>query len=601
MISQKNMEYESENRICQNCKKDFVIESEDFNFYQKIKVPPPTFCPLCRAQRRMAWRNESNLFKRKSDFSGKEIFSAFSPESKVKVYEKDVWLSDMWEPMDYGINYDFSKSFFEQFNKLLQIVPLKNLNVIQGVNSDYCNNATNPRNSYLVFNTKDAEGCMYSNGSTSLKDCIDTSNCAKSEGCYESFWLISCTNTFFSSQCSNSYDIYFCRDCVNCHDCFGCVGLRGKGYYLFNKPYTKEEYNSKVEEFNISSYKNLQNVLKQTQEFWKKFPKKFIEGYQNVNVSGNYISNSKNVRDSSLIRDGENMRYCQYVQELPGSKDCYDYTAWGDSNELIYECTACGSGTNSIKFCYNVQENSHNIEYSYMCSGSSYLFGCIGLKKKQYCVFNKQYTKDEYFLLVERIKSQMNEVLYIDKKGRVYKYGEFFPVEFSPFAYNDTLAQEFFPKIKEEVEKEGFLWRDQVERNYVATLKAMDLSNDLEETKDKIISDIIECAHEGKCNDKCTKAFRIIEKELQFYRKNKIPLPRLCPKCRNAKRLKQRALLEIVYKKCDCNGLSSKNGIYKNTVLHFHGEKDCSDEFETSYTNKEDILYCEKCYQQEVY
>ena len=52
-----------ENRICQNCKKDFTIEPEDFNFYEKIKVPPPTWCPECRMIRRMNYRNERSLYK----------------------------------------------------------------------------------------------------------------------------------------------------------------------------------------------------------------------------------------------------------------------------------------------------------------------------------------------------------------------------------------------------------------------------------------------------------------------------------------------------------------------------------------------------------
>jgi len=33
----------SEKRICQNCKRELIIEPEDFEFYQKIKVPAPTF------------------------------------------------------------------------------------------------------------------------------------------------------------------------------------------------------------------------------------------------------------------------------------------------------------------------------------------------------------------------------------------------------------------------------------------------------------------------------------------------------------------------------------------------------------------------------
>lgn len=64
---------ESETRICQKCKKDFIIEPDDFGFYEKIKVPPPTFCSECRMIRRMTWRNERSLFKRTCDYTGNSI------------------------------------------------------------------------------------------------------------------------------------------------------------------------------------------------------------------------------------------------------------------------------------------------------------------------------------------------------------------------------------------------------------------------------------------------------------------------------------------------------------------------------------------------
>ena len=38
----------SETRNCQNCKKDFLIEGDDFSFYKKLGVPSPTWCPDCR-------------------------------------------------------------------------------------------------------------------------------------------------------------------------------------------------------------------------------------------------------------------------------------------------------------------------------------------------------------------------------------------------------------------------------------------------------------------------------------------------------------------------------------------------------------------------
>lgn len=590
----------SETKVCQNCQKDFIIEPDDFSFYEKMQVPPPTFCPLCRAQRRMAWRNENSLFKRKSDFSGKDIFSGFHPDSPVKVYEKDIWLSDKWDAIDYGVDYNFSKTFFEQFRDLLYTVPLKNLNVVNGVDSDYCNNFTDPKNCYLSFNGKSGEDCMYSNGVSYLKDCVDISHCGKSEKCYDCFWVNSCSNVMFSSQCESSYDLLFCRDCVGCHDCFGCVGLRKKEFNIFNKQYSKEEYNKKIKEFNISSYENIKKIKETVTEFWQKFPKKFIEGSNNNNVIGNYIYHSKNVTSSSLVRESENIKYCQYLQELPGCKDCYDYTAWGDGGQFVYECSACGIGINSIKFCYNVQENVHDIEYSYMCSGSSYLFGCVGLKKKQYCIFNKQYTKDEYFDLVGKIKEHMDEMPFINKNGVIYKYGEFFPSEFSPFAYNETLAIEYFPLNKEEAISNLFIWRDLKEKNYIPTIKAENLPDTIEEVTNDITNEIISCMCID-CNHQCTEAYKITSNELQFYRKMNVPLPRYCFKCRSGERLKQRTKLETIKKVCQCSGINSDNDLYKNTIIHSHGDKHCEEEFETNYTNESDLLYCEKCYQQEVY
>jgi len=592
----------SENRQCQNCKKEFTIDTEDFNFYKKIDVPPPTFCPLCRTQRRWAFRNERGLYKRKCDYSGKEIFSMYAPDSPVKVYERDIWLSDVWEALDYGRDVDWSKSFLTQIYELMLEVPFKSNNVIRGVNSPYANNATDPRNSYLTFNTNHAEDCMYSNGIDFSKDCVDVSHVAKAESCHQSFWIESCYRTHFSSQCADSSDLWFCRDCYGCMDCFGSVNLRGKNYYFFNELYDKEEYDKKVKEYKLHTREGLEKAQKDTSLFWKKFPNKNIQGIKNLNSYGSYITNSKNVRDSFLIREGENLRYCQYLQAIPGGKDCYDYSNWGESAELMYEAVICGSGVQNIKFSFLTQESCHDIEYSINCHGSENLFGCIGLRKKSYCILNKQYTKEEYKKLVEKIKKHMIDVPYIDKKGRVYRYGEFFPIEFSPIAYNESIAQEYFPFTKEEVVERGYRWRDVDTKNYVPTILSEDIPNDIIKTDDSITGQIIECAHKMNCNQGCTKAFRIIPDELQFYRKIGVPVPTLCPACRTRERLKMRLGVELFEEECMCGGEKSTNGEYKNFCVHAHGEGKCGNRFKTGLApDKGDIVYCENCYQQEVY
>lgn len=119
----------SEVRQCQNCKQNFTIESEDFDFYAKIKVPAPTFCPECRFQRRIAFRNERKLMRVKSAKSGKDIFSLY-PQEAGAIYSEEEWWSDDWDPMVYGRDYDFSKPFFSQLLELSRIVPRFSLDAV---------------------------------------------------------------------------------------------------------------------------------------------------------------------------------------------------------------------------------------------------------------------------------------------------------------------------------------------------------------------------------------------------------------------------------------------------------------------------------------
>ncbi|KKR79452.1 MAG: hypothetical protein UU24_C0008G0015 [Candidatus Nomurabacteria bacterium GW2011_GWA2_40_9] len=86
----------SETKICQNCKKDFAIEPEDFSFYEKIKVPPPTWCPNCRHYQRVLNRNPNKLWHRQCVCDKKhahhagncevEFETSYSPDRPEIVY-----------------------------------------------------------------------------------------------------------------------------------------------------------------------------------------------------------------------------------------------------------------------------------------------------------------------------------------------------------------------------------------------------------------------------------------------------------------------------------------------------------------------------------
>jgi len=209
--------------------------------------------------------------------------------------------------------------------------------------------------------------------------------------------------------------------------------------------------------------------------------------------------------------------------------------------------------------------------------------------------------KEDYEKLIPKIIERMNIMPYIDRSGRRYAYGEFFPPEISPFCYNETVAAELNPLSREEALNLGYRWYETRERHHKITIYQKDIPDAISDVPDSITNEIIECEHRGKCNHQCATAFQIIPAEIKFYKRFNIPLPRLCPNCRHYQRLKQRNPLKLWPRQCMCHGAKSSNGVYANTVKHFHGDQPCPNEFETTYSpDRSEIVYCEKCYQAEV-
>ena len=462
------------------------------------------------------------------------------------------------------------------------------------INSPYSANATALKSCYLCFNSNNSEDCMYGNATDFSKDCIDNSHVNHSERCYECFWLQNCYQCYFTIMSAESRNLWFCRDCLGCNDCFGCANLRKSSYCIFNVQYKKEEYFKELEKMKLNTHSGIREAREKARAFWKIHPYKYSQGLKNLNSSGSYVTNCKNVNDSFLMREGENIRYSQYLQ-VPKSKDCYDSLAWGANMELHYETAICGGNSYNIKFSSDCWPNCKNLEYCVSCFSSSDCFGCVGLKKKQYCVFNKQYTKEEYFILVEKIKKQMFDIPYVDKKGNVYRYGEFFPLEFTPFGYNNTTAIQYFSMTKEKAQDYGYPWIEVERGEYIITKKSSDIPNSINDIDSSILKEIIEC-------ESCKKAYRILENEFNFYKKEDISIPRMCNDCRFEKRIQDRLKMELYERKCMCGGLNDITQKYNNTVEHSHKDKSCEEIFKTGYNPEGDeIIYCEKCYQQEVY
>lgn len=591
---------QSENRTCQSCKTQFIIEAADFDFYKKIDVPTPTFCPQCRLIRRLVAYSKRVLYKRKCDMCGQVKFGMYHPENPAKVYCNECWWSDKWDGSQFARDYDFSVPFFEQFKKLLGEVPWMALgeHTPSIINSPYTNCATELKNCYLVFYADFVEDSYYCDSIDHSKDCLDSYIVTQSEKIFDSVNVNKCSNAYYCLDCEDSYNIYLSKNLVGCSDCFGCVNLRKKQYCIFNEQYTKEEYLKKLKEFNLGSRTSLAELQKKFLELAARFPVRFMHGRHNVDVTGDYTEGSKScsyVFDSQNVEDS---KHCLRVYMQP-TRDCYDYCFYGNNATLLYECLKSGGDANNLKFSNGCFPGVRNLTYCSYVVTSSDMFGCVAMRNKQYCILNKQYTKEEYEALVPKIIEQMKNLPYKSAAGHEYRYGEFFPIEFSPFMYNEGIAQEFFPLTKAEAVQKGLGWRDQEEKSYAISKPAEAIPDSIEGVDESVLKETFGCLHAASCNEQCTKAFKIVPQELALYKAANIPLPVLCPNCRFAGRLAKRNPLKLWLRTCACSGHETNE--YKNVSAHFHGDSACPNQFESSYAPEgNEIVYCEQCYQAEV-
>ncbi len=560
-------------KTCQNCKKDFTIESDDFSFYEKMSVPPPTFCPDCRFQRRLSFRNERNFYKRDCDMCHTSVVSRISPDKPYPMYCSNCWWSDKWDPYSYGRAYDFSRPFFDQWKELFYTVPHISIFNSNCINSEWVNQETDSKNCYLNIGGLYNEDSAYCTYGVQSKNCFDNYWILNSDRCSNNVHCERDYNTHYSLECHDSLDTFFSYDCRNCKDIIGCAGLRNKQYCIFNEQKSKESYEQFLKEHPVSSHTEASWWKEQSMPIWIQSPHRENTIFKSVDVTGNAVSESKNAHD---VWESTKVENCKHMFITGWVKEGYDCSCFGAA-ELVYECSSSGGGYNS-KFLLLCLSNDpfkkvtvQNLEYCAVSTSSSNCFGCVSIRGGEYVILNRRYSKDEYLTLLPKIKAHMNDMPYVDKKGKVYTYGEFFPSELSPFGYNETTAPENFPLTKEEVIDQGFTWSEYVSDTHYEFSDYV-IPDDIQDVGDDILQKILKC----KVSD---KAYRIIPSELAFYRQAGLPLPRLCPQERHAERLKLLLPTRLFDRNCDF----------------------CKKAIRTPYApERPEVIYCEACYQREV-
>ncbi|MBI4836444.1 MAG: hypothetical protein HY817_04255 [Candidatus Abawacabacteria bacterium] len=550
---------------CPQCSSQFTIAQEDLDFYEKVSpeinckkflIPAPLQCPDCRERNRIAFRNERKLYQRKCDLCKKEIIAVHASEKKTKVYCTTCWWSDNWNSEDSGQDFDFSRPFFAQLQEVLLKAPLLNLFAKNNVNSDYVNQETDDKNCYLNAGGHFNEDCYYNTYCIKGKNNVDNYWLMSSELCYMCLHSESCYQSSYLQFCQNVRDSQYCFDCKDCDHCFGCYGLRHKKYYFFNEQLTKEAYEEKVAQA-TRDYEARELTKQKAAEYFLKYPHKATQNTQCEDVTGDQLTQCKNAYNCF---NSEKLQDCKNVFIAVELKDVQDIGSigWG---ELVYFSA-------SSMQCYQVCFCSHSSEikqalYCFQCFNIQHCFGCVGLHNKAYCILNKQYSKEQYEELLAKV------IAHMQNTG---EWGQFFPMALSPFAYNETVAQEYFPRTQEEIIDEGLNWHDPHSLNRYEGPKVA-IPNRIEETQDELVKQILTC--EG-----CGKNYKLIQQELEFYRHMHLPVPHHCWECRHRERINRNPPRKLWNRECSS----------------------CQIKLQTTYApERKEQIVCEPCYLKETY
>ncbi len=541
------------------------------------------------------FRNYQNLSRQKCLKCGKEIISMFSEQSPVTVWCSDCFVSDTWEAQDFALEVDFSRPFLSQVRELMQTVPQQHLNQKQNENSPWNNHQSQSKNCYMNFGGIANEDGAYNHWSGFTANCLDNYALLNSQVCYETNLVTECYQTFFSHFVFNSHEVYFSENCFNSSNIIGCFNLKSKSYHIINQPVAPDEFRQELKKLRSYAYQ---------QEFKQRFcafkltqPYPAVHHVATTDSTGDYLVRSHN---NVNIFTAVEVQNCTNAFSVGFIKDCMDMFSSSLGTELCYEYGGDGQKCYKVLFSFDC-EQSQDLFYSYHCFNCSDCFGCVGLKNKQYCILNKQYSKEEYQALLPKLKQHMGNLPYTDAKGRVYPFGEFFPGELSSFPYNDSIAQDFYPLTAEQAQTQGMRWRPEKSAQYTPTVQATNLPDQIDQVPDSILKEIIACEHEGTCSDHCTRVFPIIPMELEFLRTYGMPLPHLCPNCRHIRRVKQKNSMKLWERACQCAGTTSQSKAYQNQVAHDHRASACPRVFSTTYAPERlEMIYCQECYQAEV-
>lgn len=549
-------------RVCTETGESFDITERDIEMLKLLRVPPPKTIWWSRVRNMRAYMAGVDLFRRAMP-DGESGVSMYDPESPVPILQSGIWHSDAFNPLSYGIACGTAKPFFGQWKKLSLLVPRPAIvQDSKSVNSEWSVYSIAYKNCYQCTSGFENEDCVYADLGMKDKHCSDISGCDSSEWCYDCVTCRQCSRTVSSESCESCVNLFFSLACKNCSDCFGCSNLRNKKFCFLNEQLTEKEYKKRLSEIDLSDGGVFEEWKARVREtVWKKAFRLAGTVLRSENCFGDEIADC---RDVFGIRIFNSERLYQGYGVLNG-KDSMFFSSGVNIERCYMTCRTDKAYDN--KMTLNC-ENCISVEYSELLTACEDCFGCIGLKHKKYCVFNKQYSEEEYWPLVDAIKTAMLE------RG---EYGSYFPYADSPFAYNTSFGDLLYPMEEKAARSLGVRWYNFPEDANAEPSASIPVR--LSEVTDELLKRKFRCPITGR-------AFAFVRPELELHKELGIALPRVHPNFRRSELARQSHPANLHKRTCAIDGVQVMTRIPATVLAPIYCQKD----YEKAVTDEAETL-----------
>ncbi|HBR80904.1 MAG: hypothetical protein UW63_C0022G0002 [Candidatus Uhrbacteria bacterium GW2011_GWF2_44_350] len=543
-------------RLCALTGEKWLMTDEEIGWYKKFNVPPSKYSPLNRMRIMSGYFIMYNIFYNKHADTGRQMMSTIPPASGFRVLEDKEWYERDFS--EKGISLDAKKSFFDQLYELSLCVPLPAHDNIVPPENSLAFLSFGDIDSYLVMASRSKRSLVCSNAF----DTEDSAEIIMGTNVRESYKTMNSSNLFRCQFVQDSWDCqncYFLFDCRNCEHCFGVANQRHKKYLWFNEQLSKEEYECRLAEVDLSSFKVREEYEKrfadfvQTQAVWPE-----NSNINTQNSTGEYLEDTTNARECYNVRGGSRdidhvtwclgtpSENCAYCGGATGSTDCYYSVGVTNCHRAFFNM--------------NIVTDSRDLEYCTRCFSCENCFGCVGLRHKKFCVLNKQYTEEEYWKILDDLKCRLLE------EGN---YGDIPGLRFSTQHWSSLL--DLFEIDKATALKLGGRDFDLVSQGADGPEVSLETILPLETIPDRLSLDDYENLP-GKFyfDPSVGRRFSYMKPELMMYQKLKVAPPRQHPRARimeTYKRSNKPEFFDTVCKSCNKAIRVAKNPAYPDRKI----------------------------------